>query len=232
MGARPQPNANPPGVRVTSGPVRSTPGYIAPPGPPSIHYVAPPKDAYAFPFDESKRDIYANLYSILRTIDAIEEKCSEGLMDYERSEPLKTELKKQFLLATGAARFNEQHVRAFVEAADLYCGFALNFLFPKQTADTISQRTPVIGMEIGAVCTSFSDLLMHVDVTVAQVQEKLVTLRSALYSAGFKGYNCFSVVGSWVTYLEKKRTSDVLNDSERKRMKEALAVVRTEISKH
>ena len=212
------PAAHPP-ARPAPQPAR--PGYLAPAEPPTGQYIPPPCGTYKFPFQNSNKDKYANLYSLLSTINALQEQASLGNIAMDKCKELTTNLLDQYTRVVNALSFNFQNVKDFADAAGLNCQFALDVISqaPGAQGPTKSNTAMVAAVELGTHLTTLLDLCHIEKSTVSEFQAAILVVRSHANRMNMPSTSStITVLTQWITYLREKPSSATLTGEERRRL--------------
>lgn len=206
-----------------------SPNHIAPAEPPRTAYVPPPKLPHRFPFDPLKRDAYANFYSILSTIEALEEEACNGVIPLTLRDELLRGLYEQYTRVANVLGFSQQRdVEEFACAADLSCSFAFATLFKnterEKPAQTANRGALFFG--IGSDLTDLSDLCEHAGATYGQCQQKALEARTKFRKLGGGCDGALQILGRWIDFFMSRRTSDALSPEERRALAADVAAIR------
>lgn len=141
---------------------QAVPGFIPLAQPPTMDYIPPPPKPLPFTLVPRNQAVYANIYSILQTVQILQDEAINGNIDLKIANEKTEKLKKPFKVSVDTAKFSPSDVRAFAEACDLDCSIALDVLLPAEVEKpkakkAISQKD---FMEFGQSYTSINDCIL------------------------------------------------------------------------
>ena len=170
----------------------------------------PQVERISYTIAASNKDKFANLYSTLAAIEALETEVIEGNISQEESNSLYLPYKQAFDMITRALKMDEDQVRAFCDAVSLSAGYALSRIYEapsvdepttKPTKDKIDQRD---FMTIGGAFVTLQDMC-QVGVKVNNIIQQFDLLVKIMKKTTFLKENseAQSIVHKWNSELKK-----------------------------
>ncbi|KAH0794725.1 hypothetical protein GPJ56_001272 [Histomonas meleagridis] len=204
--------------------------YIAPANKPVGVYIPPPKLPHRFPFDPDKMEAYANFYSILSAMEALEEETCNGIISQEQRNELFAGLFEQYNRVLKVIGFgNQNDVKEFALATDLICSFTFASIFgnTEQNKQTQAANKAVLYFDIGQGLTTLSDLCESEGSMYGQCQQAALEIRTKFRKLGEQGNdNAIKILTKWIQLFMQKKTSDPITANERRDLAKDIVVIR------
>ena len=205
--------------------------YIAPAEKPLTSYIPPPKLPHRFPFDPQKKEAYANFYSILSTMEALEEETCNGIIPQSLRDELFKGLFEQYNRVSNVLGFKQQQeFKEFALASDLICSYTFATLFKVKEQEKQSQAAnkAILFFGIGSDLTDLSDLCENPSSMYGQCQQKTLEIRTKFRKLNSDcNTTALQILNKWVDLFMNKRTNDVLTQEERKTLASDLNIIRS-----
>jgi len=209
---------------IARGPI---PGFVSVAEPPTMAYVPPPRQPLKFEFRPVNQNTYANLYSIIQTVDILQDEYSNGSISESDLDSKMSILKQQYLVMKQVAGFSDQNVRDFAEECGLECFLALKILAPEQKA-TVQPSMVASLQDASEFGQAYVNLINNVDIgpyNMDKVRLAFNDFRFPLERLGYlnKSMNIRSKVQYWSEFFARMHPSDIVSPPDIKRYRDDMS---------
>jgi hypothetical protein len=212
-------------------PIPNGPGRPAPAARPAATQHLPPPARYQIPAGEQAK--YANLYSLLTTVELLEEEYANGNVSLDEQRRLLLEYHNQFRAVQRALNLGLEDVKTFANASGLACNYALHALARPVAPDPVPpgpadppQPSPTRlsqAMKLGSQFVTLSDRCQ-----VGGTGDNFLTLvnemQQLIQSLGISSYDEVRKYGdSWMSVFQGLKPKENVSPEIIERLKAELA---------
>lgn len=205
-------------------------GYVQQP------QVQPTREFINYHIPEGQEGRYGNLYSLISTIEVLEDEYCNGNINSEEHNRLFRELQTQFNTVQNALNLTAEDIKLFCSSCKLSSGYAISALFNNIPNDissgSISSNIsidPQQAVALGTDFTTLSDYCMVDVVTAGQYLTLIRQIRGRLQSMGILKRNeeVRNLTENWINNFEHLKPNDKVPSEIIEQLKSQIGVWRT-----